>query len=166
MWSKLKSRFEGFPAQATVAQKLLEYGIRVQDGIAYCGNIEMADLSIARATGTNRRTVRAALVKIDKDRDLKKVYANLQPICSLKSAAPVLNWGVIEILPDDVTRPGIMYEVTKIIALAGISIRQTIADDPDLVPEPKAFIVTESPIPGELLPRIKAIKGIKAVVIY
>ena len=166
MWSKLKDRFEGFPGQATVAQKLLEYGLRVQDGVAYCGDIEMADLSIARATGTNRRTVRAALIKIEKDKELKKVYANLMPICSLKSAAPVLNWGVIEILPDDVTRPGILYDVTKIIMMAGISIRQTIADDPDLVPEPKAFIVTESPIPSELLPRIKAIKGVKGVVIY
>ena len=50
--------------------------------------------------------------------------------------------------------------------MAGISIRQTVADDPDLVPEPKAFVVTENPIPSYLLPRIKAIKGIKGVVIY
>lgn len=166
MWSKLKSRFDGFPAQGAVAQKLLQYGISVRNGVAHCGDIVMADFSIARATGTNRRTVRAALLKIEKDKELKKVFASLQPICSLKSAARSLKWGVIEILPDDVNRPGILYEVTKIISLAGINIRQTIADDPDLVPEPKAFVVTETPIPSDLLPKIRAIKGIKGVVIY
>jgi predicted regulator of amino acid metabolism with ACT domain len=142
MWSRLKSRFDGFPGQERVAQKLLGYGIRVEGGRAFCGDIEVADLSIARATGTNRRTVRTTLLKIDKDKELRKVFSNLQPICSLKSVAMAMRWGVIEILPDDVRRPGILYDVTKVISAAGISIRQSISDDPDLVPEPKAFIVT------------------------
>jgi hypothetical protein len=77
-----------------------------------------------------------------------------------------MGWGVLEIIPDDVSRPGILAEITKMIAGANISIRQVIADDPDMVANPRAFIITERPIPGGLLPNVKAVKGVKGVVIY
>jgi predicted regulator of amino acid metabolism with ACT domain len=166
MWKRLADSFKDYPSRAMVAQKLLEYGVCVKGGVAYCGNVEIGDTAIARATGTDRRTVRATLDKIERDRGLKMTFENLMPTCSLKTVASAMKWGVIEILPEDVRRPGILCEVTKIISEAHISIRQTIADDPDLVREPKAVVVTESPIPPELLPRIKAIRGIKGVVIY
>lgn len=162
----LNGHFDKYPAQKRVAQKIIEHGLRVFEGSVYCGDIELSDSALASATKTNRRTILATISTIEGTRELKKVFLNLVPTCSFKNVAPLMKWGVIEIVPDDVSRPGIIAEVTGIIAKEGISLRQVIADDPDIMGNPRAFIVTERPIPSRLLPNIKAVKGIQGVIIY
>jgi predicted regulator of amino acid metabolism with ACT domain len=76
-----------------------------------------------------------------------------------------MNWGALEIVPTNASKPGILAGVAAIIAEAGVSVRQVVMDDPDLIDEPKGFIVTESPIPERLLPRIKQVDGVKSVVL-
>jgi hypothetical protein len=77
-----------------------------------------------------------------------------------------MNWGVIEIIPKDPSMPGILADVAKEVADATISIRQAIVDDFEFSEEPRLFIVTEKQVPGLLIPKIRKIKGVKAVVIY
>ena len=77
-----------------------------------------------------------------------------------------MNWGVIEIIPEDPSIPGIVASVATIVANAKLSIRQSIVDDFEFSEEPRLFIVTEKQVPGILVPKIRDVKGVKAVVIY
>src|SRR5712692_3186581 len=71
-----------------------------------------------------------------------------------------------EIVPTNASKPGILAGVAAIIAQAGISIRQVIMDDPEIVDDPHGFIVTEAPVPERLLPQIKQVDGVKSVVLH
>ena len=53
----------------------------------------------------------------------------------------------------------------NILAEAGISVRQVVTDDPDLIDNPRAIIVTTNTVTGDILNRIKKIEGVKAVLL-
>jgi hypothetical protein len=38
--------------------------------------------------------------------------------------------------------------------------------DPDLSVEPKLYVITQSPVPPELIPSLKACRGVKSIVIH
>ena len=166
MWDVIRKEFEGYPAQEKVARLLLEHGLCVKDGSVLCGRIEQSYTALAKASGTNRRAVKATISTIEKSKFLAPIFSGLLSTCSFKNIATRMKWGMVEILPRDVTSPGIIAKVTGIIAEEGISIRQIIADDPNLNEDPKAFIITERPIPPRLLPKIKSVPGVQAVVIH
>ena len=159
-------QFDKYPAQGKVAQKMLEYGIGVKEGSPFCGEVKISFSALAKACGSDRRIVTSTIETIESSELLSGIFSNVQPTCSYKNVAPIMNWGVLEIVPEDVNRPGIISAVTGILAKKGINIRQVIADDPDVAEQPRAFIVTESQIPGALLQKIKAVPGVSAVVIY
>jgi len=69
-------------------------------------------------------------------------------------------------VPTNASKPGILAGVAVIIAEAGISVRQVVMDDPELVDDPHGFIITEAPVPERLLPRIKQVDGVKSVVLH
>lgn len=165
MWNQISIYFSDYPARKTIAQKLLEYGLKVQNDKIYCGEIELSDSKIARAFHVDRRAVTATREIIENNPSLKKIYAHLLPACHLKNVAPLMHWGVIEIIPDDPNTPGILASVATIIAKNNISIRQAIGDDIEFSEEPRLFIVTETPIPGELIPLIRKTNGVKAVLV-
>ncbi len=96
----------------------------------------------------------------------QNVFSQLRPTCHRRDVATIMQWGVIEIIPKDFSMPGILAEVTAIIADNKISVRQAIVDDFELSDEPRLFIVTEKQIPGTLIPKIRKAKGVKAVLIY
>ena len=166
MWRQLAKYFNKYPKRRKLAQKLLEYGLKVKDNKIYCGEIELSDSKIARAFELDRRIINSTMDTIMEIEELKKVFSNLKPTCSLKDVAPEMNWGVIEIIPKDPSMPGIVADVASIIADNKISIRQAIVDDFELSDEPRLFIVTEKRVPGILIPKIRTIKGVKAVLIY
>ncbi|HID26039.1 MAG TPA: hypothetical protein EYP23_06240 [Thermoplasmata archaeon] len=128
--------------------------------------IELSDSKIARAFNVDRRVISSTIETITKNKDLKKVFNNLSPTCHLKDVAPKMNWGVVEIIPMDPSMPGILTDVSKMIADQNISIRQAVVDDFEFSEEPKLFIVTEKQIPSLLIPKIRKAKGVKAVLIY
>ena len=166
MWRQLAKYFNTYPKRRILAQKLLEYGLRVSNNKIYCGEIELSDSKIARAFNIDRRIIADTIKTINKEKDLQKVFFQLKPTCHLKDVATEMKLGVIEIIPEDPSMPGILSEVAKVVSNAGISIRQAIVDDFELSEEPKLFIVVEKQIPGSLIPNISKIKGVKAVVIY
>jgi len=53
-----------------------------------------------------------------------------------------------------------------LIAQEGIAIRQAVADDPDLTPEPKLTLVVEKEPSGEILQKILKIPGVVKVSTY
>ena len=90
---------------------------------------------------------------------------NLKPAGPLlRDVAQYLGYGVVEIRAKP-EAPGIIAEVTVLIAKEGISIRQILAEDAEIYPDPKLILITDRPIPGELLPRLLKISTVKQVTI-
>lgn len=166
MWRKISVYFNQYPKRKRLAQKLLEYGLKVDNNKIYCKDIELSDSKIARAFQLDRRIIASTIEMINEKEELKKLFSRLEPTCHLKNVAQNMNWGVIEIIPDDPSQPGILADVAKVVSDAKISIRQAIVDDFELSEEPRLFIVTEKQLPGSLIPKIRNINGVKAVVIY
>ena len=166
MWRKISVYFNHYPKRKKIAQKLLEYGLKIDNNKIYCKDIELSDSKIARAFQVDRRIITSTIELINENKELKKLFSRLEPTCHLKDVAPSMNWGVIEIIPDDPSQPGILAQVATVVADAKISIRQAIVDDFEITDEPRLFIVTEKQLPGSLIPKIRQIKGVKAVVIY
>ncbi len=166
MWAKLRSYFERFPAQEKVAQLMATHGFRVHEGRAYAGDVELSDTALARAARVDRRVATATVRTITRHAELLRFFEHLSPVCHLREVAPLMGWGAIEIIPTSASRHGILAGVAGVISEAGISIRQVIVDDPEIVDDPHAFIVTEQPVPERLLPRIKAVEGVKSVVLH
>ncbi|MBC7108864.1 MAG: ACT domain-containing protein [Methanomassiliicoccales archaeon] len=166
MWRSLAKYFGRYPSQAKVAKLLLQYGLRVANHTIFCGDVEVADIAVARAAGVDRRIVRAAVETIMSHDELLNVYSQLRPTALLKDVAPVMGWSAIEIIPVDAQMPGILADVAGVIASAGISIRQAIVDDPELSEEPRLYVITESPVPPELIPAIKACRGVRSILIH
>ena len=170
MWDQIRGKFVHNPSQQKVVKKMISIGLNVEMDIdrklrIYCDGIEIKPNSIAEAIGVDRRVVVETLRKIAEDSGLLEFFRSLRPVCNLGMASSKVGMGVIEILPDSASRSGIIAGVADIIAKERISIRQVIGDDPDLVENPKAIIVTDVPVPSGLLSKIKAVPGVKAVVL-
>jgi predicted regulator of amino acid metabolism with ACT domain len=166
MWKQISNYFGRYPSQARVAKLLLEQGLSVRDGRIYSGDVEVGDVAVGKAAGVDRRIVRATVHTIETSSDLLRVFSKLRPICFLKDVAPEMGWSAIEIIPSNAGAPGIIADVTGVIASAGISIRQTLVTDPDLSTEPRLYVITESAVPADLIPRLKTCRGVKSIVIY
>ncbi|HEY3419516.1 MAG TPA: regulator of amino acid metabolism, contains ACT domain protein [Methanomassiliicoccales archaeon] len=166
MWKQIANYFGRYPSQAKVAKLLLENGMRVSGGRIYSGDVEVADVALGRAAGVDRRIVRSAIETIESSPELAKVFAALRPTLLLRDVAPVMGWSAIEIIPSNANATGIVADVTTVISNAGISIRQVLVGDPDLSVEPKLYVITQSPVPAELIPSLKACRGVRSIVIY
>ena len=165
MWELLTRYFQRFPAQTRVAQKLLMHGFAVRPDGVYSGDVAISDTALARACKVDRRIIAATVDTIRAEPELMKVYSRLAPTCHLKDAAPVMGWGVIEIIPSDAREPGILAHLASVLARRGISIRQAIVDDPELVEEPRLYVITEAQVPLDVIAEIREGNGIKSVVI-
>ena len=170
MWKYISDNFAKYPSQMKVLKKLISIGLSVKKDHenvprVYCGDVEVKASAIAEATNVDRRAVLEVLRKIIEDSELSKFYFQLKPVPDFGLVSSRLGMGVIQILPTSAKQPGIVSGVSQIIARENISIRQVIVDDPELVDDPKATIVTDSPIPARLLGDLKKIPGVEAVVL-
>ncbi|MBI2077421.1 MAG: amino acid-binding protein [Euryarchaeota archaeon] len=165
MWAALIDYFQRYPAQEKIARLLIRNGLSIREGKVYSGEVELADSALGRAAGVDRRIVAATVRTIEANAALHRVFANFQPTLHLKEVAPALGWGVIEIVPDNASRPGILAGVSSVISREGISIRQAVVDDPDFSDAPRLFIVTERPVPAGLIPEMQKVAGVKSVTV-
>ncbi|HUR69322.1 MAG TPA: ACT domain-containing protein [Candidatus Thermoplasmatota archaeon] len=165
MWELLTRYFQRFPAQSRVAQTLLVHGFSVREDGVYSGNVAISDTALARACEVDRRIISATVETIRREPELMRFYTRLGPTCHLKDAAPIMGWGVIEIIPSDAREPGILAHLASVLARRGISIRQAIVDDPELVEEPRLYVITEQRVPGDVIEEIRAGHGVKGVTI-
>lgn len=167
MWNELEKYFAKYPAQLKVAQLLLEKGFQVrEDGKVVLGNIEVPHTQIAKEIEVDRRVIDITTARILANPKLKRVFTNLKSIAFLRDVAHEIGLGVIVISAHDPKQPGILAKVATKISENKISIRQAISDDPYLTHDPKLTIITDTPVPGELVAELSKIPGIKTVTIY
>jgi len=118
---QIANYFGRYPSQAKVAKLLLENGMRVSEGRIYCGEVEVADVSLGRAAGggpedrPRRHRDHRGPVPI-----CRRCFAALRPTLLLRDVAPVMGWSAIEIIPSNATTTGIVADVTTVISNAGI----------------------------------------------
>lgn len=170
MWKYIKDEFSKQPSQLKVVKKLVSIGLSVvksEDGPKiFCDNIEIKPNSLAKALEVDRRVVVEVLEKIVRDDTLGPFFRELFPVANLRKSSKAMGMGVIQIVPDSAASPGIISGVSQIIAREGIGIRQVIADDPEITDDPRGIIVTDTPVPASLLPEIRRVPGVQAVVIF
>ena len=150
MFDEIMEKFEGSPSQQAVIRLLLERGFSVnEDGRVVSGGIEIPNTGIAREIGVDRRVVDSTTDAILDDPELTRIFRNISAIPSLMDLAPVLDLAVLTVGVADADEPGIVAQVTTLIADYDISIRQTISEDPEFTDDPKLYIITDEPLPGD-----------------
>lgn len=164
MWREITKFFEGAPAKLKVARLMLELGFSINENDrVVCGSVEIADIDLARAAKTDRRVVRQTIEEIMNDQLMRKIFTGIKPAGSfLKDIAPALGYGVVEVRAQS-DAVGIISQATKYISDAGISIRQILAEDPELNPDPKLMIITDKKVPGEVISKILTIPTVTKV---
>ena len=104
--------------------------------------------------------------KIFADKELLNFFKEMRPIADMgQLSSKILRLGVIEVIPEDPSRPGIISGIVKVIADYNIGIRQVMVDDPIISDSPRARIVTDSPLPGEAVPLMKKVPGVKGIIV-
>lgn len=165
MWELLTRYFQRFPAQSRVAQTLLTQGLSVRAEGVFSGEVAISDTALARACNVDRRIISATVETIRREPELLRFYSQLAPTCNLRAAAPVLGWGVIEIIPSDAREPGILSHVAGVMARRNISVRQAIVEDPELTEAPRLYVITEQRVPLDVIEEIRQGRGVKGVTI-
>lgn len=161
----LKMKFQGYPSQERVARVLLKYGIRVEEGRAYCGNIEQNDSALGRAAGVDRRVVRSTLQRISATPELDRIFSKLQSMLSMSDLAPEIGCSSIVIVPTDAKMPGILADITSTLYDGGMSVRQAIVDDSGDRENSVLLVVVDGKIPPEIIPKLKSCRGVSSIVI-
>jgi len=167
MWRQISERLEEYPGRQKVARAFVELGLSIKEGNKiYCGGIELSDVKIARHLHVDRRTVRDTAQLISSDPVLNSVFEKLRPAGPfLADVAKFLGYSVIEIYADPHT-VGIVAQAASLIAQENIAIRQAVADDPDLIPEPKFTLVVEKEPTGTILQKMLKIPGVIKISTY
>ena len=166
MWGKIEHYFDEYPVRKIIAKTLLKYGLRVSDDLKVkAGDIEVPYTKIAKALDVDRRVVKETVTMILKIPELRDIYTNLEPTVHMKYVGRHVGYGVIEIEPEP-RSVGILAKVAQKIADRGINIVQVVAEDPELYPEATLTIITEKPIPGDLINELSKLEGVKRISIY
>ncbi|WP_247730795.1 amino acid-binding protein [Halovivax limisalsi] len=156
MFDEIMEKFEGSPSQQAVIRLLLERGFSVNDeGRVVSGGIEIPNTGIAREIGVDRRVVDSTTDVILEDDELRRIFQNISQTPSLMDLAPVLDLTVLTVAVDDPDQEGIVATVTGLVADNGVSIRQTISEDPEFTDEPRLYLVTDEDLPGELITQLR-----------
>ncbi len=161
----IRTYFGRHPSQQKVAKLLLEHGISVRDGRAYCGEIEQADCSLGRACGVDRRVVKATLVRISSIPETDEIFSKLRSTLSMVDLAPVIGCSSIIITPTDSTMPGILADVTSVLYRHDVSVRQAMVDDSGDEDGAKLVVVAYGRIPSDIIPELKSCRGVDSVII-
>lgn len=164
MFDEIMGKFEGSPSQQAVIRLLLERGFSVNDeGRVVSGTIEIPDTQIARETDVDRRVVDSTTEAILDDPELRRIFQNISHIPSLMDLAPVLDLTVLSVSVTDAEESGILATITSILADADISIRQAVSEDPEFTDEPRLHIVTDNPIPGDVINELRALPFVRSI---
>lgn len=163
LWSYIIEHIGKQKSKIQVLRKMLELGIRVgEDGRFYAGDVELTDMAIAKSAGVDRRVVRSTARIILEDPELRGIFTKLRPVANLSRVAPSLGFTAIQITAD-ADRPGIIAEVSGILAKHSIVIRQLLADDPELYKQPKLTIIIEGELPGEVVEELHRSKKVRSI---
>lgn len=163
IWAEVERALGGSEKRLRVAKTLLVHGLRVaRDGV-YCGEVKVTITSLAGACGVDRRTVMETLKVIRENRKLREIFEGIEPAGPfLLKIARRLGYRslVIEVYRD---QPGILASVSTALAKRGINIVQVVAEDPNLIPDAKLYVIVEGDVPGDAIQEILSNPVIKRV---
>jgi predicted regulator of amino acid metabolism with ACT domain len=163
-FDEIMEKFEGSPSQQAVVRLVLERGFSVnEDGRVVSGGIEIPNTQIAGELDVDRRVVDSTTDAILADPELRPIFRNISSIPSLRDLAPVLDLTVLTVEVTDADESGIVATITTMIADRGISIRQTITEDPEFTDEPKLYVITDRDLPGDLITGITDLEFVRRV---
>ena len=167
MWRTIVDLLCESPQRLKVAEAIVRHGFHVESpGIIKCGDIRIPLKSLGNALGIDRRTVRATTEDICENEALCEFFSLLRPAGpSLELVRSVLGYGVVTIFVESPDSPGIISEVTSMIAGYGIAIRQVLAEDVAIYQDPCLKVITEDPLPGRVIETLADIKGVRKVII-
>ena len=155
------------PERLKVVKTLLESGLAVRRSGIYLNEIEVPVVKVARVARVDRRTVGETIKSIESNSELRSLFEKLGSAgISLKGVAHDLGLGMVEIIVENPSKRGILAGASSLLSTAGISIRQALVDDPDLVPEPKLVLIGDRPVPGDLVTKLREIPGVVRVSLY
>lgn len=157
--------FQSYPSQEKVVKVLLRNGIRVEDGVAYCGDIVQNDSSIGRAAGVDRRVVKSTLERISSTPELNAKFSKLRSMLSMTDLAPEIGCSSLVIIPTDATMPGILADITATLFRHGISVRQMFVDDSGDREKSVLSVVVDGVVPPEVIPELKSCRGVASIII-
>jgi predicted regulator of amino acid metabolism with ACT domain len=162
MFDEIMEKFAGSPGQQAVVRLLLERGFSINDeGRVVSGGIEIPNTQVAEEVGVDRRVVDSTTDALLADDELRPIFHNISAVPSLRDLAPVLDLSVLTVEVGDAEQSGIVAAVTGTIADHDISIRQTISEDPEFTDEPRLSIITDEPLPGEVLTEIRGMAFVR-----
>ncbi|MCX8194982.1 MAG: amino acid-binding ACT domain protein [Candidatus Micrarchaeota archaeon] len=157
MLGYLEERFAGNYAKLKVVSSMLRLGLKVdRAGRIYCGEIELAPAKMGRALGVDRRVVIETAKQIAADPELFPIFSSLLPTANVSGAAKFFGHDVIEIEANP-SSVGVVNKVAEVLAKNKVVIRQIIADDPDLYPEPKMHLVVQGRLPQKVMAKLRAL---------
>lgn len=162
---QLAEYFKRYPSQRAVACKLMEYGLRVEKGVAYCGDIEMSDSGLARACGVDRRVVRTTLEHISSSPNLDRIFSKLKPMLSMVDMAEEIGCSSIVLIPTDSRVPGIIADVTTVLYNSGIVLRQLMVVDAVESDTSTLEIVVEGELPENVVMMLKSCRGVSGILL-
>lgn len=164
MFDEIMAKFEGSPSQQAVIRLLLERGFSVNDeGRVVSGGIEIPDTQIAGEIDVDRRVVDSTTDAVLEDPVLRPIFRNISQIPSLMDLAPVLDLSVLAVSVGDADQPGIVAEITGMIADRGVSLRQTVSEDPEFTDDPRLYLITDDELPGDLLTDIRDLEYVRSI---
>jgi uncharacterized protein len=167
LWNKIVATMANHPERLKVVRTLLDSGLAIRRSRIYLNDIEVPVVKIARVARVDRRTVGETIKSIESNPELKTLFEKLGSAgTSLKGVAHDLGLGTVEILVENPAKAGIIAGASRLLSDAGISIRQALVDDPDLVPEPKLVLIADRPVPGNLVTKLREITGVVRVSLY
>ncbi len=167
LWNKIVTTMASHTERLKVVRTLLENGLAVRRSRIYLNEIEVPVVKVARVARVDRRTVGETIKSIESNPELKSLFEKLGSAgVSLRGVAHDLGLGTVEILVENPSKPGIIAGASSLLSPAGISIRQALVDDPDLVPEPKLVLIGDRPVPGDLVTKLREIPGVVRVSLY
>ena len=166
LWKTLEEKLGKDSKKMYVARTLFQYGLRIVNEEIRLGDIKIPYTSLAKALGVDRRTVKETLKIISEDPFLRKFFEKLENAGPfLRSVSRLLGYRclVVEVYED---KPGILARIASSLAKYNINIVQVIAEDPNLVENPKLYIIVSCNIPGETLNEILYNSNVKQVTIF
>ena len=162
IYQKLKDR----PSQLKVVRLLFEYGLSVKSKRVYCGDVEISATALASAADVDRRVIPATIESIGRDPKLSMIFQYLRPTANFKEAAKPLGWHVVSVTVSKIKdKPGVLATVMRLISDSGINIKQVIVDDVEEEVK-KAYIITDSALPGRMYAEIMDKEIVDAITIH
>ncbi len=164
LWKRIQTQFKKQKGRLNVVRKMIELGMRVdENGKLYVGEAEVDDTAIARAAGVDRRVIRSTTKQILDNSELREIFTRIKPVgASLVEIAKILDYSVL-VIRSDPHKPGVIASVTSVLAKHDLVVRQALADDPDLVPEPCLTLVIDGKIPAKAIDEIRSLPLVKSL---